>query len=461
MKRLILTVLIVIVVATPLTADQAPAITYDLAAATFAEMLELLDQAVYLVTGAGAAGTVPDIKKYAQGIVNLLVGPHDVAYIPENAVSTETGVLPLFEQLHTPYSDGVPFDELFPETSMLDRRAADFLRSWEIAEYVLPMAVMAAQDVAWAHIPSVQELYTLYSLLVSVRGGDDEVFPLGGIATLVDIFPAREIWVEHGESIQSAIDRTPEDGTVYLAPGVYRESIVIDKSLRLASASSGQGNEGMGAVVFADTLYGCAITIGADVPIGVSIEGMEISGNQCGIGIGGEGAVVALSDVRFVDNEIGLLMVDGSSGLVEACIFNGNHLSIRVSSNSSATVRNCLIEESTGWEGAIDLSCSSLTVEGCDILDNNGPGLKVGPAGTSLHLVDCVIARNGKGILASPGDCSDGIVRYGSFAEITGWGNTIPDSGEPDQNEFGAFDATAHRAQLDLAFLTQPKPDEE
>ena len=64
MKRTILSLLIVLLATIPLYADEQPAITYDLAADTFADMLELLDQAVYLATAAGVAGTIQDIKKY-------------------------------------------------------------------------------------------------------------------------------------------------------------------------------------------------------------------------------------------------------------------------------------------------------------------------------------------------------------------------------------------------------------
>ena len=128
------------------------------------------------------------------------------------------------------------------------------------------------------------------------------------------------------------------------------------------------------------------------------------------------------------------------------------------------------MEASTSWNGAIQFSCSQLTIDNCEIRDNIGTGIQLGPAPeTALHLVDSRIVRNDIGIEAQAGWCSSvpltEPIDYDAYdsglGAATGWNNVIPGPGEPDANSLAAFDATALDDELDLTFLTEPKPENE
>jgi len=471
MKRTILSLLIVLLAAIPLLADSQPAITYDLAADTFADMLELLDQAIYLATNAVLADTKSEIKTYVQGILNLLTGPDSDLYDSENEIMTDAGLQPLLAGLYEPYTGAIPYDALFPDSSSWDSKHNGFRYAWWQAETTMAKAQSVAEGLMSAPYtyPWEEEVYTLFALLVAVRGGDEDVFPLGGVGALSYMFPTRETEVGIRESIQEAIDRAPAGGIVYIDPGVYREAITIDKSISLIARPMTDGaSSELGSVVIDGALWGCAITVDSASPITVSIKGFEVRGNLCGISVRHE-ATANLANILFVENDTGLLAHEGSF-VAEQCTFTANRTAISLGSAGQGTLRGCVIEESTSWYGAIDFSCSQLTIDHCEIRDNIGVGIRLGPApGTELHLVDSRIVRNDIGIEAQAGWCSPvpltEPVDYDDYdsglGTATGWNNVIPGPGEPDANSLAAFDATALDDELDLAFLTEPRPEDE
>ena len=472
MKRTILSLLIVLLAAIPLCADDRPTITYDLAADTFAEMLELLDQAIYLATSAVLADTKSEIKVYVQGILNLLTGPDSALYDSENEITTDTGLQPLLAGLYTPYTGSIPYYALFPDPSAYDPNQNGFLYAWDQVEATLSKAQSVAEGLMSApySFPWEEEVYTLFALLVAVRGGDEGVFPLGGVGALAHMFPTREIEVGIRESIQEAIDRAPAGGVVYLDPGIYREAIMIDKSISLmARPATEDASSELGSVVIQGSLWGSAITVDSANPITVSIEGIELRGNVGGITLLHQ-ATVTLTHVVFSENDTGLVADEDVTFFVNQCTFSANRTAISVWKSVQGTLTDSIVEMSTSWNGAIHVGCGRLTIDSCEIRDNIGVAIALGPAPTTeLHLVDSRIVRNDIGIEAHSGWCSPvpvtdpadyDAMEFG-FGTATGWNNVIPGRGEPDGNSLAAFDATAMDEELDLTFLTEPEPGNE
>jgi hypothetical protein len=482
MKRWILCGLIVILVAIPLLADDQPAITYELASQTFAEMLDLLDGAIQLTAAAIMTADSVATKDYVQAVLNLLEGPDSELYDSENSVDTfgTPGLIPLMDGLR--YTDsrqrgyeGAPLAIIYPEVFEVGggwtRDAALFAQAWKSVSLGLQAASAVAQDIEqspYNRAPWDDELQTLYAHLITIYGAEDDSFPIGGLTQLSDLFPPREQWARRGESVQAAIDRTPAGGIVHIEPGTYREAIVIDKSLTLIAGSDASDDSAvLGPVVIAGSFWGVyAMTIESDIPIDVTIQGIELRDTHGGITVEGP-VTLHVSDVKFENNRTGLSLARDSETIVENCQFVDNSTAVLLVTDCSATLRDCVIQGSTDWYGAIVVnSRTDLRIENCDIIDNQGAGVNALMCST-LHMIDSRLLRNGDGLHVTPGGCPDenGMpVREWpeKYPDVTGWGNVIPGPGEPDGNHESAIDDSVYGGTgIDLSFLTQPKPDSE
>jgi len=465
---------------TGIAQETEPAITYDLAAETFAEMIILLDQAIYLTTTAVLSAEDGSLRaehrERAQGVLNLLVGPDDELYDAGNGftVLNQRGLLPLMEQIRS-WDGGAPIDELFPDyTYGFSNAIASFLIAWELAESALHEASAVALSMAFpgSSFPWREELTTLYSLLVAVRGGSVDAFPLGGISTLAEQFPSREIWVDPDESIQDAVDRVPDGGTIYISPGTYREMLTITKNLSLVAASHApNGQPELGQTVLEGMIWRAAIEIASSDAIDVSIQGLVIRDAGVAISAAGSCNVTAL-DARFEDNRAGFYVDGGGNVIAESCYFTGNVHAVTLRSGVNCLLVDSVIEDSPSTQHVISVMCSTLELRGCEIRDNQGPGITVhGSAASELQMTNSRILRNSFGLELFYEACPLEPLSYGSessvlgersFATITGWENSIPGPDEEDGNTGSAFLFHPLMTKtLDLSFLTEPKPETE
>jgi len=477
MKRTIVLLMILAVasIATVAQTDDA-AISYDLAAESFAEMLDVLDQAIYLVATAAAGGTGQfmrgELQEYAQAVINLLEGPESELFDDENdlAMVPTLGLIPLMDGLRA-RSGGPAYEELFPD---YEYGYSSIVLSFRTAWALVDSALNKASDVAQSMIrplytfPWEQELSALYALLVSARGGDRMVFPLGGVRTLSEVFPLREIWVEADESIQEAIDRVPEGGTVYVAVGIYRETLLVNKNVSLVAASHApNGLPELGRTILEGMLWRASIEITSAAPIDVTITGFII--RDAHAAITAEGACsVLVEDVSFERDDTGLFVNAGASVKATSSVFTENQAAVRVIRGGYCSLKDSLIEDSHPMYSAVDVSCAVLEVVNCEISDTRGKAISVGPGPSSqLHLVNSRLFRNSQALEVASGFCVSDIdteagqtSRAYELSIVTGWGNSIPGPDEEDGN-LSAFGGPTPFAEPDLAFLTQPKPEEE
>jgi hypothetical protein len=258
----------------------------------------------------------------------------------------------------------------------------------------------------------------------------------------------------------------PEGGVIYIEPGIYREALVIDKPLRLLPFSEADGTYwDLGSVVFADALFGSAITITSEERISVQIQGVELRGNSTGMHICGQ-ASVELSDVMFADNRVALRLEDAGDVIARECEFSDGSTAVRLYAGTSATLCQCVIHGMSDWYGAVVVDpLTTAWIEDCDIIDNQGAGVHVLTC-SLFHMTDSRLLRNGDGLHLSPGGCPDEdgyITKFPlQYADITGWGNVIPGPGEPDGNRESAIDDCVYGGdKIDVSFLTEPKPDDE
>lgn len=103
-------------------------------------------------------------------------------------------------------------------------------------------------------------------------------------------------------TLREAIDAAPEDGTVQVLAGTYRETVTVDRPVHLVA--------GDGAVLDGDDVRDHGIVVEAD---GVTVEGFEMTGyTSAAVRVTGDDARILGNG--FTDNEVGVA-VDRAGGV--------------------------------------------------------------------------------------------------------------------------------------------------
>ncbi len=145
-------------------------------------------------------------------------------------------------------------------------------------------------------------------------------------------------------NVQAAIDEAKPGDTVALEPGVYRESIVLNKSITLM----GSGDD--------TTLLGsgpnAVITVTAD-----DVEIRDLRVGYCLFGVrAAEVSRLTLSGLGFVNCSVGMLIESCTEVEVENCAMTDSRIAaIKIAESANATVIGCTF---TDGEVGIDLEGS-------------------------------------------------------------------------------------------------------
>jgi len=150
------------------------------------------------------------------------------------------------------------------------------------------------------------------------------------------------LWVEPGHSIQNTIDSAPEGAVVCLAPGVWRENLVIKKSLMLR----GSGDET--TAIYCVDYDKPVITIAPPkegTPTSVSISGVTLVG-WCDDGIAvSRLAQVAVHECIIAGATPGIRLADSSEVSVTRCGLFNNTTGIQLLDQAQANITNCTIAD--------------------------------------------------------------------------------------------------------------------
>ena len=142
-----------------------------------------------------------------------------------------------------------------------------------------------------------------------------------------------EIWVNVGESIQSAIDHAWPGAVLAIKPGVYRETLEIDESMTL---------RGVGGDVILQPVAGqCGILIGNEAL--VSLQGLSVRNASVGIQVS-DGVECEIQDVEISDCTTAILTLDDAAVTVSEGTFEGNGTALYGTDNSEMTIYGCSIE---------------------------------------------------------------------------------------------------------------------
>jgi nitrous oxidase accessory protein NosD len=242
---------------------------------------------------------------------------------------------------------------------------------------------------------------------------------------------AATLEVSVGESIQAAIDEAEPGDVVSIGAGVFRGSLVVDRSVTLRGAPEGTTISG--------EEYGAAVRIvGEDVR--VRIERLTVTGGRGfrGHGIQTEGDVtVELIDVTSTGNAwCGVWATDRSTLVLENCRLAENHtFGLYTWDFAQVELRSCTIA-GNGTHGILALHVSEVTLVDClvtgnwsgvwawdgvrlrakdtEVTDNATQGI-VAQNAALIHLTRCNVARNADSGLwfsdSSRGVLSESVVR--------------------------------------------------
>lgn len=269
-----------------------------------------------------------------------------------------------------------------------------------------------------------------------------------------------DLIVGKGESIQAAIDECPEDGTISIEPGFYREQLVIAKSLTLRSARPPQteaspvcepdefrtelGNDAIsiaGGVIIQSglvTLQGVHIHAEEDAT-SVDVRGGRVSLESCVLELGNEALMVHCGAVVTMEScEIGWVL--GTGVVVEpGASLSASRCYIRMTGGHGADVRGALSMQECRIE-----HCGELLVRE-DPISSGGHGVFLGATG-SAHLTNSWIEEcRGFGIFADVG--ADGNVP----GTLAGSGNVIVPAGDSSVN----FRRVIFEAELPESFYAE------
>jgi hypothetical protein len=249
--------------------------------------------------------------------------------------------------------------------------------------------------------------------------------------------------LEAGESIQAAIDASPEGATLEVGPGTWVENLRITKSITLKGA-------GMGKTVIRGAVSKVpVILIAGDESVSVTLTGMTITGvpdGKCadpvreicpsGIVIQGKAHVeVTLCEVVGAPG-YGLFVGGYAHVLIAESVFSGNGRA-GIWAHAAAELTITGAEIARNHYGLIASAWSRVTIRNSRIVENGRDGV-LAADGSHLYLWENEISGNGRtGVCVNIPGCYrtkrtfTGIIRGGD--------NAIPSGKEEGANEAAAY----------------------
>jgi hypothetical protein len=329
----------------------------------------------------GMTGFNPDDSGlYAQALINILEGPDSELFDSaiEDIWSFDLGVRPSIVQIDLTDAEWLQIDDQTPNVrglgDMWDRQLS-LLRLTSSAMQLGLHPDAESTDLEDAFLAA-------YAMLNVVQDGIQRMLSMWGF----------EIWVSPGESIQAAIDRAWSGATIYIEPGIYRESLYLDKDLTLSAAplrespDLSQYDPELYRVTLEPVVLQVGITIDSSDSIQVSIDQMTIRNASTAMAISGNAQVDA--EWLMIRESIIGIDISGAASLNLTSCFLDYFDSFAVVGSDSATLEmvSCYLEYSE--IGVRILDEASLKMSDCKVGLNE---IDLDLRGGRTSLVDCRI----------------------------------------------------------------------
>ncbi|WP_434587680.1 right-handed parallel beta-helix repeat-containing protein [Streptomyces sp. A5-4] len=209
-------------------------------------------------------------------------------------------------------------------------------------------------------------------------------------------------------SLAAALEAAGDGDVLTVAPGTYRENLVVQRAVTL------RGPEGTLGSVRIAPVDGVALTVRASAVVqDLHIEGQDSAAPALLV----EDGTPELSDLRIVtrsavgievrgaarptvrrctiDNPagIGIAVLEGAGGVFEECeVVAAGQSGVSVRGGAHPRLERCRIHHTSGAGLTVTGEGSGLEAIGCEVYEVNGTGVQITARGTA-HLTDCTVHR--------------------------------------------------------------------
>ncbi|MEU0298364.1 right-handed parallel beta-helix repeat-containing protein [Streptomyces sp. NPDC006175] len=209
-------------------------------------------------------------------------------------------------------------------------------------------------------------------------------------------------------SLTAALEAAADGDVLTIAPGTYRENLVVHRAVTL------RGPEGSAGSVRIAPADGVPLTVRASAVVqDLHVEGQDSAAPALLV----EEGAPELSDLRIVtrsaagmevrgaarptvrrctvDNPagVGIAVLDGAGGVFEECeIVSAGQSGVSVRDGAHPRLERCRVHHSSGAGLSVTGEGSGLEAVGCEVYEIKGSGVQVSSRGTA-HLTDCRVHR--------------------------------------------------------------------
>ncbi|MFI6937810.1 right-handed parallel beta-helix repeat-containing protein [Streptomyces sp. NPDC050418] len=209
-------------------------------------------------------------------------------------------------------------------------------------------------------------------------------------------------------SLAAALEAAGDGDVLTVAPGTYRENLVVQRAITL------RGPEGSPGSVRLAPADGVALTVRASAVVqDLQIEGQDAAAPALLV----EDGAPQFADVRIVtrsasgfevrggarptvrrctvDNPagIGIAVLDGGGGVFEECeVVAAGQMGVAVRGGAHPRLERCRVHHASGAGLSVTGENSALEALGCEVYEIKGSGVQVTSRATA-HLTDCDVHR--------------------------------------------------------------------
>ncbi|MGB2982745.1 MAG: right-handed parallel beta-helix repeat-containing protein [Candidatus Bipolaricaulia bacterium] len=292
---------------------------------------------------------------------------------------------------------------------------------------------------------AVESMQRAYAALLAMQGHADRGLA-SGLRTMIAVVETRRVTVRVGESIQEAIDRLEPGGTILLEPGIYHESLVINKSLALVGASIGIGGAGAGPITVIDgsptrvliQVGGAAVPDAPAEHLDVTIEGVELRGGLRAVDVGAD-VSATLADVEIDGAVEGLVALSDCNVEAKAVRIHRTGTAVLLGDDVICDLTGCRIEDNLGMNtfsaAVFAPGRAHLVIDDCDISWNDGNALFL-MGRVTAEISDSRLEGNVGGLVVMHMGWGDLVEADRDVfpVNVTGCGNVIPGPEAPNGN---------------------------